>query len=92
MIGLEKQKVKFIKAMYGKEHFENQDKVQFGDTWIVGWYLLGYPTLKDFESEFTDRDMLDIHKQLTGEIRREPDMRFMDVPDLRKKRVSDENY
>jgi len=92
MTELEKQKIKFVKSVYGKKHYDNQDKVQFGDKWIVGWYLLGYPTLKDFELEFTDRNMLYIHKQLTREIKREPDLSFMGVPDLNKKRRQNANY
>lgn len=84
MILLETQRLKFIKAMYGKDKSDKQEKVQCGNKWIVGWYLLGYPTLKDFQNEFTEQNMLDVYKQLKGEVVREPDSRFMGLPEVGK--------
>jgi len=50
--------------MYGKNHKENRDVVKYADSVIIGWYLLGYPTLKDIEADFSDDDILDFYEQV----------------------------
>ena len=57
-------KINYIKSVYGKKAFEERKTVQFGDIIIVGWYIKGYPNLKDLESNFTDREILNIHNQI----------------------------
>jgi hypothetical protein len=51
------KKIKFIKAVYGKEKFDNNETIQFGNETIVAWYLAGYETLEELEGKYTDKEI-----------------------------------
>lgn len=56
-------KIKFIKVIYGKENFENEVTIQYGNDIHVGWYVAGYPTLESLEEKFTDEEILSIYSK-----------------------------
>lgn len=51
-----------VKSVYGKEQYNKQIKQQFGDSFIIGWYVLGYDTLEDLQTKFSDEEILDLWK------------------------------
>jgi len=51
------KKLNFIKAVYGKEKFDNNETIQFGNETIVAWYLTGYETLEELEGKYTDKEI-----------------------------------
>lgn len=51
-----------VKSVYGKEQYNKQTKQQFGDSFIIGWYVLGYDTLEDLQTKFSDEEILDLWK------------------------------
>ena len=65
---LQKDKVKFVRAMYGKDHYEAKESVKWGYGVIIGWYILGYPTLRDIDADYSDEKILDFYEQIWGEV------------------------
>ncbi|MDQ1340580.1 MAG: hypothetical protein QG567_1737 [Campylobacterota bacterium] len=58
---IDEQEVKFVKSIYGEEKYKNRDIVQFGDKILVGWHILGYPSLADLEAQFNENEILELH-------------------------------
>jgi hypothetical protein len=56
-------KIKFIKSVYGKDKFDNNASVQFGNEIIVAWYIIGYETLEDLEKKYFDNEILELFEK-----------------------------
>ena len=56
-------KIKFIESVYGKEHFEKNSSVQFGNEKIVGWYVVGYDTLAELKQKYNQEQILELFEE-----------------------------
>lgn len=52
----------FIKSVYGDEAFEKNKTARYGDGVISAWSIAGFPTLKDLESNMSNKDILTVYK------------------------------
>lgn len=56
-------KIKFVESVYGKEHFENNSTVQFGNENIVGWYVIGFETIEELKKKYTEEEILELFEK-----------------------------
>lgn len=56
-------KLLFVKSIYGKDKFDNDITVEYGNDVHVAWYVAGCPTLEDLEKKFTDEEILAIYSK-----------------------------
>lgn len=56
-------RIKFIKAVYGKEKFDASETIQLGNETLVSWYLIGFETLQDLETKHTDEEIIELYEK-----------------------------
>lgn len=59
----EMAELKFAKAIYGTEAFEENKMIKYGNRTLVGWCLVGSDTIEELESKFDDKDIYLMFKQ-----------------------------
>lgn len=55
--------IKFIKAVYGKEKFDANETIQYGNETLVSWYVIGFNTLQDLEAKYTDEEIIELYEK-----------------------------
>ena len=58
-----KAKLKFIKALYGSEAFDNNETLKYGNRTLVGWCLVAIDTIEELEDKFSDEDIYVLFEQ-----------------------------
>ena len=57
----DKNRLKALKTIYGKEAFEKSLKINYGDRTYIAWWILGYDTLEELEAKENDERILYMH-------------------------------
>lgn len=54
--------VNIIKSVYGKDKYTNKESQQYGSSFVVGWYILGFDTLESLEQKYSNEEILELWK------------------------------
>ena len=57
------KRLKAVKTIYGKEAYHKGEKVTYGTTVYVAWWILGYNTIEELEEKYTDEQILEMHDE-----------------------------
>ena len=55
-----KKRLKAIKTIYGEKAYHKGEKVTYGTTVYVAWWILGYNTIEELEAKYTD-EKINVH-------------------------------
>lgn len=57
------KRLKAVKTIYGEEAYHKGEKVTYGTTVYVAWWILGYNTIEELEAKYTDEQILEMHDE-----------------------------